>query len=66
MSTIGERIRTVRKIKGLTQEEFARKLAVTRINITKIENNDHIPSRVLIRLISLTFHVEESWLLTGK
>lgn len=66
MSTIGERIRTVRKIKGLTQEEFARKLAVTRINITKIENNDHVPSRVLIRLISLTFHVEESWLLTGK
>ncbi len=66
MSTIGERIRTVRKIKGLTQEEFARTLAVTRINITRIENNDHIPSRVLIRLISLTFHVQESWLLTGK
>lgn len=59
------RIKEIRKINGLTQQEFADKLGVSKQNIVNYECRDKIPSQSAIANICRTFNVNETWLLTG-
>ena len=43
MNTIGEKIKTLRKNKNLSQEDFAEKIGVTQSTITKWENGVQSP-----------------------
>ena len=65
MKTIGERIKKVRKKKGMTQSEFADKLCLSRTHITNIENGKDNVSGSVIRLISILFDISEDWVKTG-
>lgn len=63
--TIGDRIRKLRKISNLSQEEFGEKIGLSRSAICGIENETrNIPDRT-IKLISNVFNVSESWLKSG-
>jgi HTH-type transcriptional regulator, competence development regulator len=65
MPTFGERIRNLRKARGLTQREFAEQLRIDFTYVSKIENgrNDIPPSEQLITRMAVLFGVEANELL---
>ena len=63
---IRDRIKENRQAKGLTQQEFADVLKVSRNNIAGYETGRTDPSASAISLICKTFSVSETWLRTGE
>ena len=63
---IKDRLKALRKAKGLTQIEFADALGVSRSNIASYETGKNELSRAVISLICKTFSVSEVWLRTGE
>jgi hypothetical protein len=63
---IRDRIKEIRQAKGLTQQEFADVLKVSRNNIAGYETGRTDPSASAISLICKTFSVSEVWLRTGE
>src|SRR6266498_566234 len=65
MPTFGERIRDLRKARGLTQREFAEQLKIDFTYVSKIENgrNDVPPSEQLIRRMAALLDVDANELL---
>lgn len=63
---MNQRIKDVRKALGLTQEDFAARLGLTRGAITNIEFNKTEPKPLLVQLICKEFNVNEFWLRTGE
>ena len=63
---IKDRIKELRKAKGLTQFEFADRLKISRSNIASYETGKNELSSAVISLICRTFSVSETWLRTGE
>lgn len=63
---MNERIKEIRKALNLTQDEFGRRLGVTRGAITNIEYNKVDPKPLLVDLICKEFNVNKDWLITGE
>ena len=63
---IKDRLKALRKAKGLTQIEFADALGVSRSNIASYETGKNELSGAVISLICKTFSVSEVWLRTGE
>ena len=63
---MNERIKELRLKLGLSQDEFGRRLGVTRGAITNIELNKVEPKPLFIDLMCREFHVNEIWLRTGE
>lgn len=59
------RIKELRKSLGLTQQEFAEQLNVSRDNIAGYETGRRNPSDAAVSLICREFKVNEEWLRTG-
>ena len=66
MSTIGERIKEVRKLRGFTQQRFADALGLKQNTIATYEMNKTIPSDRTIADICREFRIREEWLRTGE
>lgn len=64
--TLGNRIKQLRKTLGLTQQEFADKLKVSRSNIATYEVGKNNPADAVNNLICREFNVSEQWLRTGE
>ena len=64
--TINERIRTLRKQKGLTQTELGDKIGLKKSAISKLESDGNSVTNQNIRLISEAFGVNPAWLRTGE
>lgn len=64
--TINERIRTLRKQKGLTQTELGYKIGLKKSAISKLESDGNSVTDQNIRLISEAFGVNPAWLRTGE
>ena len=62
---IGDRIRELRKLESLTQEEFALELGIKRGYISTLETHRNEPSEQLIFSICRTFGVSYDWLKYG-
>ena len=60
------RIKEVRKNAGLTQQEFADRLGISRSNIGNYESGSRAPIDAAIKLICAKFNVNEVWLRTGE
>ena len=60
------RIKELRRVLGLSQDEFGRRLGVTRGAVTNIELNKVEPKPLFIDLICREFKVNENWLRTGE
>lgn len=64
--TFGERLRKVRKVLDLTQQEFADKIGSKRNTVATYEMGRTDPSAAVISLICREFNVSEAWLRTGE
>ena len=62
---IGERIKKLRKVLDLTQQEFADNLNIKRNTVATYEVGKSNPSDAAVILICKTFNVSETWLRTG-
>ncbi len=63
--THGERVKTVRKSKEMTMEEFGKRLGVTRTAISNIEKGYRGLTEQMLKSICREFSVDEEWLRTG-
>ena len=63
---MNSRIKQVRMALDLSQDEFGRRLGLTRGAITNIEYNKTEPKPLLVDLICREFDVNEEWLRTGE
>ncbi len=64
--TVGDRIKRIRKIYGLSQVGFAESLGVTSAYISKIEKGFDNISDTFLNLVSCKFNVTVEYLKTGK
>lgn len=65
-STIGNRMKDVRKKAGLTQQEFADKIGFHKNQVYNVEVGKSIPSDDYISSVATIFQVSVSWLKTGE
>ena len=63
--TLGERLRTIRKTDGLTQDDFADKLDVSQSVISDIERDYKNPTLYTLRRIAHALDMTMSELLQG-
>lgn len=63
---MNERISQIRKNAGLTQEQFAARIGLTRNYVWMIEKGERVPSDRTIADICREFNVDEIWLRTGN
>ncbi len=63
---MNSRIKDVRVALKLSQEEFGRRLGVTRGAVTNIEFNKTEPKPLFVELLCREFDVNETWLRTGE
>ena len=61
-----ERIEAIRKSVGLTQEQFAERINLSRNYLWMLENGSRVPSDRTIGDICREFGVREEWLRTGE
>lgn len=66
MSTLGERIREVRKDAKMTQTEFGEAIGASCQTITFYENGYRNPKGTSLNMICEKFHVNKKWLTTGE
>lgn len=64
--SIGERIKEVRQIVGLTQTKFAERIAVSTSYLARIELGSKKVNARILRLLSMEYNVDEHWLRTGE
>jgi len=65
-NNIGERIKLIRKNKGLSQKDFAKKLNLTQGFLSNIEKGRHNPTAEVLNRIANTCDINGHWLLTGE
>lgn len=63
---LNERIATVRKAAGLTQEQFGELVGVTRQAVSKWESGQTVPDAVTVGRLCLALHVSADYVLLGK
>jgi len=64
--TLGERLKTARKAKGLTQDKLAEKIGTSRGVITNLEHNKiETPQPLIINALCEVLEINREWLLTG-
>lgn len=64
--TQGERVKLIRKEKGLTLEKFGSRLGVGKVAISLIESGKNNLTEQMARSICREFNVNEDWLKTGE
>jgi len=62
---LNQRLKQVRKALNMTQTEFAKHLGITQNAYSMIENNVRPLLEKYIKLVAMTFNVNEHWLYTG-
>ena len=63
---MARRLAEIRKIKGLTQEQFSEPLKIDRATISNLENGNVPLTEKNISLICLAFNINETWLRRGE
>lgn len=63
--TIGERILQIRKENKLTQDDFAKKIKLSKNFVWMLEKGERVPSDRTISDICREFSISEEWLKTG-
>jgi len=63
---VGERIKRVREEKGLSVEEFARRIGIPKVRLEEIESGKLEPCDATLVYISKLFDVDFRWLKEGR
>lgn len=66
MITVNQRIKEVRLALGLSQAKFAKSISISNGYIAEIELGNRNVNDRIIKLISITFNIRETWLKTGE
>ncbi len=66
MSSIGERLKQLRKERNISQADLAQALGTNIFTVSRWERNVAVPSSKYSKKISKYFGVNELWLLTGE
>lgn len=66
LSTVGQRIKALRKHYKLNQTAFGKAVGVSYGHISNIESGKDNPSDSLIRLIAIEYCANENWIITGE
>ncbi|MEX1029947.1 MAG: helix-turn-helix transcriptional regulator [Paenibacillaceae bacterium] len=66
MSTLGERIKKIRKINKLSQVDFSNILGVSQGTLSELELNKYKPSIETVMAIIKQFNTDSNWLLFGS
>jgi transcriptional regulator with XRE-family HTH domain len=66
MEELLERLRQIRRYNAMNQTEFAKKIGINQSTYSGIENGRETITDRNIKLICLTFDVNETWLRTGQ
>jgi transcriptional regulator with XRE-family HTH domain len=67
MTTISERIASVRKAKELSQQRFSGMLGVSRSYLSEVESGKSKPSiEILVGIATVFTDINSDWVLTGK
>lgn len=66
MTTIGERVRTIRKENKLTQVELGKVIGISGSGVSQIETDMSQPTEAAIRLICSTYNINYIWLTEGR
>ena len=61
-----DRIRAVRKMSGLNQTEFGKRIGATQAMVTSYETDRVVPSDTILKLIAKEFCISYAWLKTGE
>lgn len=61
-----ERLKKIRTLKKMSQEEFGKRLGVTKSTISNIENGRFNITDTMIKLVCSEFNINEDWLRTGN
>ena len=62
-SSFGQRLRELRKTRGISQEQLAEAIGVHAVTVSRWENNELLPQTVNIRKLAHALHVLEGELL---
>ncbi len=63
---MNKRIRQIRLDLGLSQEEFGRRLGITKSAVSRIENSSNGASGQTVKSICREFSIDYAWLTTGQ
>lgn len=63
---VNERVKELRTSLGLSQEEFGKKIGISKSGVSSIENEQRNVTNKHIKLLVLEFGVNEEWLRTGE
>lgn len=66
LTNINDRIKRLRKIHGMTQQEFGDKIGIGKSALSQIESGASNPSKQTILAICRVFQVNKVWLLSGQ
>lgn len=61
-----DRIKLIRQNAGMTQQEFAKQIGVSRNTIATYETSVRIPLDAIVLSICREFNINETWLRTGE
>ena len=62
----GDRVKIIRKEANLTQESFGKRLGVSKVAVSIVENKVNSLSDQMLRSICREFRVNEKWLMSGS
>jgi len=62
---VGGRIKEIRKRAGLTQDEFARRIGYSKIQVLSAEKGKIVPSNQFLEKIVSEFKLNPNWMFTG-
>ena len=62
---MNNRIKLIRKRADLSQDEFGKKIGITKSSVSLLESGKNNPSDQTIKLLCSEFGVNEDWLRTG-
>lgn len=63
---ISERIRLIRKENGISQNEFGKRIGISRDTVANIECDRMEPKEIHILAVCREFGISKDWLLTGE
>lgn len=66
MNAIGERLKSIRRTAGLSQNEFAAQLGCARVTVSQWEQGMREPSMATQKFICRTYGIDQTWLETGE
>lgn len=65
MNGMGDRIKSIRKTRNVTQTVFAKELGISQAYVSKLEQDKENPSDLLLKFIAYRYCINLEWLKTG-